>query len=247
MCGRFGLFAELDALAEQFNFDPSIMHDIYSPRWNIPPTTPVLNIHHSPQAGASGENEAKLLRWGMMGARHPRSRGSSRPLFNARAETVHRLPSFRQPFRERRCLIPASGFYEWSKDDSGGRTPVWFHREDDAPVAFAGIWAAERADDGDVYACAVITCAANELVAPVHHRMPVILPPEAYDDWLDPDADAGALLALVQPSEWPDVARHAVSKEVNRAANDYPALVERAAREMQFDLTGVSDSCPLTF
>ena len=131
MCGRFGLFPELDALAEQFNFDPSIMQDIYTHRWNIPPTTPVLSIHHSPQAGASGENEAKLLRWGMTGARHPRARGSSRPLFNARAETVHRLPSFRQPFRERRCLIPASGFYEWIKDDSGDKTPVWFHRVDD--------------------------------------------------------------------------------------------------------------------
>ena len=247
MCGRFGLFAELDALAEQFNFDPSIMRDVYSPRWNIPPTMPVLSIRHSPQAhspqaGASGENEAKLLRWGMTGARHPRARGSSRPLFNARAETVHRLPSFRLPFRERRCLIPASGFYEWIKDDSGGRTPVWFHREDDAPIAFAGIWATERTDSGDIAACAVITCAANELVAPVHHRMPVILPPDMYREWLDPNADAGDLLGLVQPSEWPGVAHHEVSKEVNRASNDYPTLVERAAREMQFDLTGVSDS-----
>ena len=70
----------------------------------------------------------------------------------------------------------------------------------------------------------------------------MILPPEAYDDWLDPDADAVDLLSLIQPSEWPDVARHEVSKEVNHAANDYPALVERAVREMQFDLTGVSDS-----
>ena len=238
MCGRFGLFAELDALAEQFNFDPSIMQDVYSPRWNIPPTVPVLTVQPSSSEGQPGSNTARLLRWGMTGARHPRSRGSGRPLFNARAETVHRLPSFRQPFRERRCLIPASGFYEWIRDDSGGRTPVWFHREDDAAMAFAGIWATERADEGDIDACAVITCEANDLVAPVHHRMPVILPPEAYDDWLDPDADAAGLLALVQPSEWPDVARHAVSKEVNRAANDHPALVERAVREMQLDLAG---------
>ena len=171
MCGRFGLFAELDALAEQFNFDPAIMRNIYSLRWNIPPTVPVLTVQPSSSKGQSGENEAKLLRWGMTGARHPRSRGSSRPLFNARAETIHRLPSFRQSFRERRCLIPASGFYEWIKDDSSGRTPVWFHREDDATMAFAGIWATERTDNGDIDACAVITCAANELVAPVHHSM----------------------------------------------------------------------------
>ena len=227
---------------EQFNFDPSIMRDIYFPRWNIPPTVPVLTVQPSSSEGQSARNTARLLPWGLTGARHPRSKGSSRPLFNARAETVHRLPSFRQPFRERRCLIPASGFYEWRKDDSGGRTPVWFHREDDAPVAFAGIWAAERSDDGDIDACAVITCEANELVAPVHHRMPVILPPEMYREWLDPDTDAVDLLALVQPSEWPDVPHHAVSKEVNRAANDHPALVERAVREMRLDLAGASDS-----
>ena len=241
MCGRFGLFAELDALAEQFNFDPSIVWDIYSPRWNIPPTVPVLTVQPSSSDGQSGKNIPGLLRWGMTGARNPRSRGSGRPLFNARAETVHRLPSFRQPFRERRCLVPASGFYEWKKDDSGNRTPIWFHREDDAAVAFAGIWATERADDYDIDACAVITCAANDLVAPVHQRMPVILPPEAYDDWLNPDTDAGTLLALLQPVEWPGMSCHPVSTEVNRAANDYPSLVERAARESQFDLTGGSD------
>ena len=241
MCGRFGLFAELDALAEQFNFDPSIMRDIYSPRWNIPPTAPVLTVHSESSEGQSGKNEAKLLRWGMIGARSPRAKSGSRPLFNARAETVSRLRSFRQPFRERRCLIPASGFYEWIRDDSGRRTPVWFHREDDASVAFAGIWSAERTDDGDIDACAVITCEANDLVAPVHHRMPVILPPKMYREWLDPAADAAGLLALVQPLEWPGMAHHEVSKEVNRAANDYPALVERPASEMQFDLTGGSD------
>ena len=160
------------------------------------------------------------MRCGMTGARNPRTRGSSRPLFNARGETVHRLPSFRQPFRERRCLIPASGFYEWQKDELGGRTPIWFHREDDATVAFAGIWSAERTDDGDIDACAVITSAANEPVAPVHQRMPVILPPDSYDDWLGPDTDAGTLLALLQPVEWLDMSCHPVSTEVNRAANN---------------------------
>lgn len=93
-------------------------------------------------------------------------------------------------------------------------------------MAFAGIWSTERADGGDIETCAVITCAANELVAPVHQRMPVVLPPEAYDDWLSRDTDWGALLALLQPGEWPGMSRHPDSTEVNRAANDYPALVE---------------------
>ncbi|MDE2686619.1 MAG: SOS response-associated peptidase [Chloroflexota bacterium] len=239
MSCRFGLLAELDALAEQFNFDPSIMQDIYSPRWNVPPKVPVLTVQSSSSEDQPGENTARLLHWGMTGARHPRSRGSSRPLFNTRAETVHRLLSFRQPFRERCCLIPASGFYEWGRDESGR---IWFHREYGAPVAFAGIWSTERADDGDIDTCVVITCAANDLVAPLYHRMPVILQPEMYRGWLDPDADAEDLLVLVQPSEWPEVAHHAVSKEVNRAANDYPALVEHAVREMQLDLTAGSGS-----
>ena len=217
------------------------MQDIYSPRWNIPPTVPVLTVQPSSREGQPGRNTARLMRWGMTGARNPRTKGSGRPLFNARAETVHRLPSFRQPFRERRCLVPASGFYEWRRDDSGDRTPIWFHHEEEATVAFAGIWSAERADDGDINNCGVITCAANELVAPVHQRMPVILPHEAYEDWLNPDTDMGTLLALLQPDEWPDMARHPVSTEVNRAANDYPALLERAASEMQFDLTVTSD------
>ena len=104
MCGRYGLFAELDPLAEQFDFDSSMMEDVYTPRWNIPPTAPVLTVQ---SAGANTEgicrpNTASLLRWGMTGARNPKSKGSGRPLFNARAETVHELPSFRRSFGERR-------------------------------------------------------------------------------------------------------------------------------------------------
>ena len=176
----------------------------------------------------------------MTGARDPRSKGSSRPLFNARAETVHRLPTFRDAFRERRCLIPASGFYEWHKDASGGRTPVWFHREDDVPIAFAGIWSGERSPEGETDVCAIITCAANDFVASVHHRMPVILTPEAYGDWLEPYIDAGTLLALLQPQEWQGMSFYPVSREVNRAANDYPSLVEHTRQETQSELMGIA-------
>ena len=241
MCGRFGLYAELDAIAEVFGFDSSIMRDIYSPRWNIPPTTPVLSVHRSSMASACGDNEARLLRWGMARAGSPRAAGAGRPLFNARAETAHRLPSFRQAFRERRCLIPANGFYEWKRDAAGSRTPVWFYREDAAVIAFAGIWTSERAPNGDIVSCAIITCAANSLVAPIHHRMPVILPQETYREWLNPDADIETLLAFVQPSEWHDVKRHAVSSDVNRSANDYPSLIEYAPSAMQFGLADIHD------
>ncbi len=241
MCGRYGLFAELDTLAEQFDFDSAMMENVYTPRWNIPPTTPVLTVQ---SAGANTEgiyrpNTASLLRWGMTGARNPKSKGSGRPLFNARAETVHELPSFRRSFRERRCLIPANGFYEWRKDASGNRTPVWFHREDDAPLAFAGIWRSERMADGDIHACAIITCAANDLAAPIHHRMPVILPPADYEEWLSADSEPSDLLALLQPYEWREMAYHTVSSEVNRAANNYPALTARAVQEAQIGFAGI--------
>ena len=241
MCGRFGLYAELDALAELFSFDPSIMRDIYSPSWNIPPPTPVLSVHRASTASAAGDNDARLLRWGIASARSSRAAGAGRPLFNARAETAHRLPSFRQAFRERRCLIPANGFYEWKRDDAGNRTPVWFHREDDALIAFAGIWTSERAPSGDIASCAIITCASNSLVAPIHHRMPVILPQETYEEWLNPEADVETLLAFAQPAEWREVTRHTVSSDVNRAANDYPSLIEYAPSAMQFSLSDIHD------
>ena len=230
MCGRFGLFAELDALAEQFNFDPSIMQDIYSPRWNIPPTVPVLTVQQSTEEQTVGRNIARLLRWGMKGVQGKNQPKSSRPLFNARCETVHRLPSFRRAFRERRCLIPADGFYEWRKDESGSRTPVWFHREDSAPIAFAGIWSSESTSEANIDSCAIITCAANALVSSVHARMPVILQPQSYEEWLNPEAEINDLLALVQPTEWQEMSYYSVSSEVNRAANDYPSLVEHAGQ-----------------
>ena len=236
MCGRFGLFAELDELAEQFNFDPSIMQDIYHPRWNIPPTVPVLGIQRSTRENVAGENRAGLLKWGMTAGWSKSQSKASRPLFNARGETVHRLPSFRDSFANRRCLIPANGFYEWKKDDSGTRTPVWFRRQDAAPVAFAGIWTSERTTDGDLASCAIITCDANDFVSPVHTRMPVILPPETYSQWLDPDASLYTLRELVQPAEWPDMTQYIVSTEVNRVANDHPALVEPAPRTAQMNL-----------
>ena len=223
MCGRFGLFAEIELLALQFNLDPSTLREIYERRWNIAPTMPVLSVERNPDIKGPAGNGAKLRRWGMGGNR---SRPTHRPLFNARAETVHQLRAFGEAFESRRCLIPASGFYEWKKEASGAGTPVWFHREDGAPVAFAAVWSKEESPEGRVEACTIITCSPNSLASRVHRRMPVILAPGSYSSWLDPDAGTDALLALLQPVEWPDMAWHPVSTEVNRAANDYPALVE---------------------
>ena len=102
--------------------------------------------------------------------------------------------------------------------------------KDGAPIAFAGIWSSESTSGGNIDSCAIITCAANALVSPVHARMPVILPPQSYEEWLNPEAEIADLLALVQPAEWREMSYYSVSNEVNRAANDYPALVERVGQ-----------------
>ena len=226
MCGRFGLFSELDDLAEQFNFAPTVVRDIYQPRWNIPPTTGILTVQSHNDPGDPDARIPRILRWGMTAARPRQGAGANRPLFNARAETIRQLPTFRDAFAHRRCLVPANGFYEWRKDPSGSRVPVWFHRPDGAPVAFAGIWSTSPTPDGPTDACAIITCAANELVANIHDRMPVILQPDQYDRWLSASLEPEPLLSLLQPADWPGIALHPVSTNVNRASNNDPTLVQ---------------------
>jgi putative SOS response-associated peptidase YedK len=241
MCGRFGLFSELDDLAEQFNFAPTIVRDIYQPRWNIPPTAAVLTIQSNtvqrrgdpddldPDDPGPDDPDARIprvLRWGMTAARPRQGAGANRPLFNARAETIRQRPTFRDAVAHRRCLVPANGFYEWRKDPSGSRVPMWFHRPDGAPVAFAGIWSTSPTPDGPMDACAIITCAANELVANVHDRMPVILQPDQYDRWLSANLEAEPLRSLLQPADWPGITLHPVSTNVNRASNNNATLVQ---------------------
>ena len=236
MCGRFGLFSELDDLAEQFNFAPTVVRDIYQPRWNIPPTTGILTVHSDTVQSNSVQNRddpddpdariPRVLRWGMTAARPRQGARANRPLFNARAETIRQRPTFRDAFAHRRCLVPANGFYEWRKDPSGSRVPMWFHRSDGTPVAFAGIWSTSPTPDGPMDACAIITCAANELVANIHDRMPVILQPDQYDLWLSANLEPEPLLSLLQPADWPSITLHPVSTNVNRASNNDPTLVQ---------------------
>ena len=207
MCGRFGLFDGIDDLAWHFNVSPEDL-DGYAPRWNIAPTMPILTVGR--------DRVVIVVRWGIRGSR------DGRPLFNARSETVHWLPAFRDAFRRGRCLIPASGFYEWRQQSSGGKAPVWAHRVDGKPIAFAGV----IDDDGrSEPSAAIITTEPNSLLAPVHHRMPVVLEPEAWRQWLHDDSRSTDLRALMLPREWPNLALRYVSHAVNRTGNDGPHLV----------------------
>lgn len=218
MCGRFALLILGGALAEEFG---AAVPQGLAPRYNIAPTQPVLAVRAVP---GNGRREIVALRWGLVPpwAKDP-SIGDR--MINARAETVAEKPAFRSAFRKRRCLIPASGFYEWKK--TGGRKqPHYIRRRDGAPLAFAGLW--ERwAPEGEapLETCAIVTTDANDLLAAVHDRMPVILSPAAYDAWLDPGADPGRLRALLAPSPPGDLEMYPIGLLVNNPRIDDPRLI----------------------
>ena len=220
MCGRFGLFAELEDLAGYFDFRAGSLQGSYLPRWNITPTSPVLTIRGNGHARAAG-----MMRWGLTPSRSRNSGPAPRLLFNARAETIDRRPIFRNAFAERRCLAPANGFYEWRAGRERTKTPQWVSRQDGHPVAFAGIWYAAQPHEEYPGACVIVTTAANSLVAPIHDRMPVILPPERFDAWLSDRTEPAELLALLGSRDWPDMSVREVSTAVNRAANDGPHII----------------------
>lgn len=166
------------------------------------------------------------LRWGLVPgwARDP---AIGARLINARSETVAEKPSFRKAFERRRCLVPMSAFYEWRKTGRKGGEPWAFRRADDGPFAVAGLWERWTAQDGgELQTCALLTTTPNELIAPVHDRMPVILPPEAYEAWLDAESRPTALTALLVPFPAHALRAHRVSPRVGDARLDEPALLE---------------------
>ncbi len=221
MCGRFGLFAEIGDLAGHFDFRAEPLQGSYLPRWNIPPTAPILTVLSDGDARA-----ASMTRWGLTPSRSGNSRSAPRLLFNARAETVHLRPIFRNAFATRRCLVPANGFYEWQAGTGRTKTPRWVSHRAGDPVAFAGIRYGAQSPDEDPGACVIITTAANSLVAPIHHRMPVILPPEQFETWLSGQTGPDALLAMLDSRDWPDMSVREVSTAVNLVTNDGPHLID---------------------
>ena len=212
MCGRISLFAELGDLAYQFRFDPGLIQEAYRPSWNIAPTAPVLAV--------MAEHRAGMMRWGFTFSARQNGGSSSRPLFNARSETLTERPAFRAAFAHRRCLVPVNGFYEWPKENRA-RTPLWIHRADERPFALAGIYS-----DGPDPAACVITCAPNSLMEPIHHRMPVMLNADDYDAWLAAENGPEILRDLLAPREWPGLTARPVSGAVNRAGADGPQLID---------------------
>lgn len=204
MCGRYALTLPQEAMVQVFGAVPS--NDLPAgPRWNICPTTAVPVVTAS-DAG----RRLVAMRWGFLP--HWYDSPTAGPLLiNARSETVATKPAFRDACRARRCLIPASGFYEWTRTEAGERLPWYFAPSDDGPLAFAGIWQAWGPEARPT--CAIVTCAAGPTMAEIHHREPVTLAPQDWPLWLG-EAGHGAA-TLMQAAPEGALTRHRVSKAVN--------------------------------
>lgn len=221
MCGRYVLKAPLDALLAHFDLDgaPGLGPADLAPRYNIPPGTDIPVVRRSPE----GRRLLHLLRWGLV-PNWAKDAAIGAKLNNARGESLAGKPSFRDAFRRRRCLIPADGFYEWQAIGKA-RQPFYFSAADGALLALGGLWESWRMPDGGLLRTAcVITTGPNAVMAPVHDRMPVIVPRARWEDWLAAPADA--IADLVAPC--PDAALQAwpVSRRVSRSAEDDPALID---------------------
>jgi putative SOS response-associated peptidase YedK len=227
MCGRYTLHTEKEALARRFEIDPAELDALgeWRPRYNIAPTQYVLAL-----VERGGRRRARLLRWGLV----PHWTLPHAPLpnwINARAEQAATRPAFREAFARWRCLVLASGFYEW-QGTRGRRTPHWIARRDGQPFAMAGLWARWHAPDGTrLESCAIVTTDSNALVRGIHARMPVILRASAEADWLSHalDGQTRRLQALLEPVGADELFARAVSARVNSAEHDGPHLIEPAA------------------
>lgn len=214
MCGRFTLFEADTILSREFGV--SVIPPL-APRYNIAPSQPVAAVRATP---AGGGREIAFLRWGLIPSWSKDPAIGSR-LINARAETARDKPSFRNAFRRHRCLIPANGFYEWRRQERG-KQPYLVRMRDERLFAFAGLWDRwESPDKGAIETCTILTTVSNAVLAPIHDRMPVILPPTEYARWLDPALrDADSLAPLLVPFPPDKMLALQVSPRVNSPAVD---------------------------
>jgi putative SOS response-associated peptidase YedK len=213
MCGRFTLTTSKQQLAEAFaEFTPPRS---ISPRYNIAPSQPVAVVPNT------GQNQIDSFSWGLVPSWAKDIKIGNR-LINARAETLAEKPSFRAAYRRRRCLVLADGFFEWRKQSDKTKVPMYIQMASQAPFAFAGLWEEWHSEYGDqLFSCTIITTEPNELLASIHNRMPVILPPQTYDQWLDPaEQPASRLQPLLRPFPAEQMVVYPVSTFVNNPRNE---------------------------
>jgi len=221
MCGRFSLNTPAEVIADRFGL---LSKPKWMQRYNIAPTQPVPTVRV-----LTGEHNRTfgLMRWGLILPWAEDDKTGSQ-LISARAETASQKPAFRSAFRQHRCLVLADGFYEWKKLEHGGKQPYYIRRTDCEPFAFAGLWERWEGPDMEfIESCSILTTQANELVAQLHNRMPVILQPKDYDLWLDQEVQAAELVQpLLKPSPAGELIAFPVHSVVNSPANDGPSCIE---------------------
>lgn len=219
MCGRYTLIANAEAIRQLFGvqaFDERLV----VPRYNIAPTQPIVVVRETPKG-----RELVPMRWGLIPwwARDPKGL----PLMiNARAEGIADRPAYRDPFKYRRCLVPATGFYEWQIRERGPKQP-YLATPDMMPLfAFAGLWETWHAADGsEIDTAAIVTTDANDRLRPVHDRMPVVLAPDDYETWLSGETPPEQAQALLRPTPEDFFQLRPVSTRVNSADNEGPELI----------------------
>ncbi len=217
MCGRFAFYSPSEAAAALFGATGSVD---FPPRYNIAPTQSVAAVRH----GADNERELVALRWGLIPfwAKDP-SIGNR--MINARAETVAEKPSYRNAYKHRRCVVLADGFYEWRKE-GGGKTPYFISLASGKPFGLAGLWEnwTDKESGESLQTTTLITTDANDFMAPLHHRMPVILEPGMAGDWLAGSTELLDDVAAITPAlqAWP------VDRRVNNARNEGEELISAA-------------------
>ena len=225
MCGRFtNTTTDPEKLQERFDLK-EIRTEQLQPHYNIAPTQSISTI----VANEEGERFLGHMRWGFIPAWHkdPKKLGGH---INARSETAAEKPTFRSAFKKRRCLIVADGFYEWKVNSDKSKTPMYIHLKEQQPFGMAGLW--ERwtnPETGEVLvSCTILTTQANAMMSEIHERMPVILPPSVYQDWLAPsNNNKESLQGLMQPYPAEYMATYPVATLVNNVRNDTAALIER--------------------
>jgi putative SOS response-associated peptidase YedK len=223
MCGRFTNAAKPKEIEKEFAVRVS-KEELFKPRYNIAPTQIIPAVLES-----DGERLVSGLKWGLI-PHWSKDDSFASKLINARAETLSEKPSFRDAFKKKRCIIPATGFYEWDKKSSGVKQPFYFHLKDKEVFGFAGLWEEwlDKESGEVIETCAIITTAANEVLKSVHDRMPVILKAKDYDRWLNEKmTETDKLRKLLTPYPAQEMETYAVSREVNKPSNDSPELIER--------------------
>ena len=225
MCGRYYRRSDKQRIAEAFKLGRLPDGFVLPPDFNVAPSTsqPVIRANRE-----TGERELEMMRWGLVPyfAKSPAEfKGFS--TINAKAETVATNPTWRTPFRKRRCLVPADGFYEWKRITPKEKQPYAFGMATEQPFAFAGLWDAWKEPDGGwLISYAIITTDANELMQSVHTRMPVILKPADYDRWLSRDENERPPLDLLRPFDADKMEKHAVDPRVGNVKNNEPGLCD---------------------